>query len=99
VNNISDIKLGGLYHIPHYVMALYDFVGPKQTYATLSGNKLLSPDVAFVPLELHTVKIAYNKSAFHRVKILTTTGQIGWLSLEDSDLPYVCPMTSCDKQL
>jgi hypothetical protein len=103
MKNISDIKLGGLYHIPHY-MAMYDMVDPKQPDATLSTNKLLSPDLAFVPLELHTVIFAYRKykkTTFHvhRVKILTTTGEVGWLSLEDSDLPYVFPMTSCDKQL
>jgi hypothetical protein len=99
VNNISDIKLGGLYHIPHYTMAMYDFVDPKQTHPALSGNNLLDPDTPFVALELHTIELeTYNKNIVHRIKILTATGEVGWLSLEDRDLPYVCPMTSCDKK-
>lgn len=53
MKNISDIKLGGLYHIPHY-MAMYDMVDPKQPDATLSTNKLLSPDLkAFTGVDLN----------------------------------------------
>ena len=102
MKNISDIQIGDLYHIPHYWMAMYDYLDPKQTNPPLSGYKRLHPDTPFVPIELYTVKLAsqtYNDIPFHRVKILTTTGEVGWLSLEDSDLPYVFPLTSCDKQL
>jgi hypothetical protein len=99
MNNISEIQLGGLYHIPHYWMAMYDYVDAKQHNSTLSNGPVLGADVPFVPLEIHTVKLQYYKHVVHRVKILTAKAQIGWLSLEESELPYVFPMTSCDKQL
>lgn len=100
MKNISDIQIGGLYHIPHYQTAMYDFVDAKQHNSALSRRPLLDPDTPFVALELHTLKFeTQNNMVLHRIKILTTTGEVGWLSLQDSDICYVFPMTSCDKQL
>jgi hypothetical protein len=98
--NIKDIQIGGLYYIPYYVTAMYDFEDPKSNVAALSSGGVLQPGTSVVLLEIHTVdlKQPYGYTVY-RIKILTTDGVIGWLSLQEKDLEYIFPVTSCDKKL
>ena len=103
---IHDIKIGGLYYFPDCNMSMYDIDDPTDTCDYVSSGDYLPSDVIFVPLELHTIKRKQFFSPFqeishhrHRIKILTGTGNVGWLSLQDKDLEYIMPVTSCDKEL
>lgn len=99
IKHIEDINIGGLYHIPHYNMPIYDIDDPNDTCDHISYGHLQN-NTAFVVLELHAVKLKnYNNSLVYRIKILTGTGNVGWLSLQDKDLEYIMPVTSCDKEL
>ena len=97
--NIKDIQIGGLYYIPYYVTAMYDFEDPKSNIAALSNGGVLQPGTPVVPLEIHTVDLkqpyGYN---VYRIKILTTDGVMGWLSLQEKDLEYIFPVANCDKK-
>ena len=98
--NIKDIQIGGLYYIPYYVTAMYDFEDAKSNIAALSNGGVLQPGTPVVPLEIHTVvlKQPYGYNVY-RIKILTTDGVMGWLSLQEKDLEYIFPVASYDKKL
>lgn len=103
IKHIDDVKIGGLYYF-QYNMAIYDIDDPTDTCDHISNGDYLPSNITFVPLELHTIKRKQFFSPFqetfqHRIKILTGTGNVGWLSLQDEDLDYIMPVTSCDKQL
>ena len=100
---IEDIQVGGLYNIPHYVTPLYNLKDPASRSESLS-NTILPGDTPFVPLEVHQVVLnshffPYKENVWHRIRILTSEGIIGWLSLRQDELDYIVPVTSCDKEL
>ena len=101
VYTIEDIQIGGLYHIPHYTTAMYIFTDPTERAEKLSCD-ILQGDAPFVPLELHTVNLNtfldYEVTVLYRIKILTSEGKIGWISLQDKDLPYIFRIVSYDKK-
>lgn len=104
IKHIEDINIGGLYYFPDCNMSMYDIDDPTDTCDYISSGDYLPSDVTFVPLELHTIKrkqffSPFQETVQYRIKILTGTGNVGWLSLQDKDLEYIMPVTSCDKEL
>jgi len=104
MNNISDIQIGQPYHISDYEWPLRNFVSPdkhmEHPWNVKDENDILAAGTSFVPLEINKTYLEdVNYSYIHFIKILTISDEVRWLPILDKDLPYIFPMTNCDKQL
>jgi hypothetical protein len=73
--NFTEIQFGGLYHYPQHDVVVNVYEDPKKdNYSKYVFT--IQKGIPFVPLELIQVKKEKN---FYRLKVLTSTGKIGWM--------------------
>ena len=88
----KDIRCGKLYRTTVYGFAVFNFDDPysdRWSHVTTSIN----PNEPFVVLK----KICLNKANFtdrYRLQVLTSNGQLGWLSFAANTVKFLCPIKS-----
>lgn len=87
--NISDIKLGKLYHFPEHDIDMHQLPVPEY-YWVSDGVIKIKASQPFVVLEKVRIRI-YQKH--YRVKVLNTHGDVGWLIIGRFSLKLIKPAT------